>query len=192
MTKIWPRVKHEFREVLPPTIFFLITFHIVLLDRALMLREYGLHLSSMAVAAVMALLVAKVVLVADMLPFINRFPDQPLIYNVVWKTVIYVAASLVVHYLEHLTPLWWHAGSVTEGNRDLWHEIVWPHFWAIQLWLTVLIFVYCAARELIRVLGRERIVRIYFGHPGVPVSGGSEGEGRRGAATADVDRFGGR
>src|SRR5215468_4466605 len=101
MTKLWHTVKHEFLEVLPPTIFFLITFHIVLIDRALMLREYGLQVSSMATAAVMALLVAKVVLVADKLPFINRFPQKPLIYNVVWKTGIYVAASLVVHYPEH-------------------------------------------------------------------------------------------
>ena len=173
MTKLWHTVKHEFLEVLPPTIFFLVTFHIVLLDRALMLSEYGLHLSSMAAAAVMALLVAKVVLLADKLPFINRFPEKPLIYNEVWKTVIYVTASLFVHYLEHFSPLWWRTGSFAEGNRDLWREIVWPHFWAIQLWLVVLIFVYCAARELIRILGRERIVHIYFGHPVPRVAGGS-------------------
>ena len=173
MVKLWHTLKREFLEVLPPTIFFLITFHIVLLDRALMLREYGLQLSSMAAAAVMALLVAKVVLLADMLPFINRFPEKPLIYNVVWKTIIYVIASLFVHYLEHFIPLWWRTGSFTDGNRDLWREIVWPHFWAIQLWLVVLIFVYCAGRELVRILGRERVLHIFFGHPGARVSGGS-------------------
>src|SRR5215831_12869185 len=37
LERVWEVVTHEFREVLPPTIFFLITFHIVLLDRALML-----------------------------------------------------------------------------------------------------------------------------------------------------------
>src|SRR5215470_5129193 len=123
MTKLWHTVKHEFLEVLPPTIFFLITFHIVLLDRALMLREYGLRLSSAAAAAVMALLVAKVVLIADKLPFINRFPAKPLIYNVIWKTVIYVVASLFVHYLEHLIPLWWRGGDFGQANADLWREI---------------------------------------------------------------------
>src|SRR5262245_17200484 len=165
MSRLGHVIKHEFLEVLPPTIFFLITFHIVLIDRALMLREYGLRLSSMAAAAVMALLVAKVVLLADKLPFINRFPEKPLIYNVVWKTTIYVLASLFVHYLEHLVPLWWRSGEFADANRDLWHEIVWPHFWAIQLWLVVLIFVYCAMRELIRVVGRDRITHIFFGSP---------------------------
>jgi|SRR5262245_19073250 len=173
MTRLWHTLKHEFFEVLPPTIFFMITFNIVLLDRALMLREYGFRLTSVAAATVMALLVAKVVLIADKLPFINRFPEKPLIYNVVWKTIIYVAASLFVHYLEHLIPLWWRSGDLAEANRELWGEIVWPHFWAIQLWLTVLIFVYCAMRELIRVIGRERIVHMFFGGAGRPVSGGS-------------------
>ena len=35
-----------------------------------------------------ALLVAKVVLITDALPFVNRFPEKPLIYNVVWKTAL--------------------------------------------------------------------------------------------------------
>jgi hypothetical protein len=74
-------MRHEFFEALPPTIFFLISFNIVLIDRALMLRQYGLQLSSVAGASVLALLVAKVVLIADKLPIINRFPEKPLMYN---------------------------------------------------------------------------------------------------------------
>ena len=163
MQRCWHWLKHEFHAVLPPTIFFLIAFHIVVFDRRLMLREYDLPLSSIAEATVAALLIAKVVLITDTLPFINRFPDKPLIYNMVWKTVIYVAGALLIHYLEYLVPLWWRTGDVGVANRQLVHEIVWPHFWAIQLWLIVLLFVYCALRELIRALGREQIVDMVFG-----------------------------
>lgn len=130
MARIWAVIRHEFHEVLPPTIFFLVTFNIVLLDRALMLREYGLRVSS-------------------------------------------VAASLLAHYLEHLIPLWWRHGDFGEANGELWREIIWPHFWAIQLWLVVLIFVYCASRELIRVVGRERIQQMFFGHPVAAGRGGT-------------------
>ncbi len=45
MSKVWAKVKHEFHEVLPPTIFFFVSFHIVVLERALMVREYGFRLS---------------------------------------------------------------------------------------------------------------------------------------------------
>jgi len=45
----------------------------------------------------------------------------------------------------------------------LLNEIVWPHFWAIQLWLLVLLFFYCALRELVRALGADRVRRMFFG-----------------------------
>jgi hypothetical protein len=164
MNKVWAKVKHEFFEILPPTIFFFISFHIIVLDRALLAKEFGLHLSAVAGATIGALLVAKVVLIADMLPAINRFPEKPLIYNVLWKTVIYVSASVVAHYLEHLVPLWWRLGFLA-ANEHLWSELVWAHFWAVQLWLVVLIFVYCVMRELVRAIGRDRVLRIFFGTP---------------------------
>ena len=46
MQRCWHWLKHEFHAVLPPTIFFLIAFHIVVIDRRLMLREYGLPISA--------------------------------------------------------------------------------------------------------------------------------------------------
>ncbi len=74
-----------------------------------------------------------------------------------------VVASMFVHYLEHLIPVWWRAGGFGAANEHLWREIVWPHFWAIQLLLIVLIFLYCLARELIHVIGRDQVRKILFG-----------------------------
>ena len=95
MKGFWHWLKHEFHEVLPPTIFFLIAFHIVVFNRRLMLREYGLPLASITGATVAALLIGKIVLITDKFPFINRFSDKPLMYNVAWKTVIYVAGAIL-------------------------------------------------------------------------------------------------
>ena len=51
------------------------------------------------------------------------------------------------------------------ANRHLLDKVVWPHFWFIQIWLLVLFFLYCTMRELMRVLGRERVRAIFFGPP---------------------------
>jgi hypothetical protein len=163
MSDLRKRIRDELRDLLPPTIFFLVAFHIVVLSRALMLREYGVKASAVAGATVGALLVGKVVLIADHLPFVNRFPEKPLIYNVAWKTVIYLLGALVVHYLEHLVPVWWREGNLVAANHHLLKEVVWPHFWAIQLWLVVLLFVYCALREFVRAVGRREVMRMFFG-----------------------------
>lgn len=166
MKNVIARIMHEIREVLPPTIFFLIAFHLITVSRALMLRQYGVRISAFAGATVAALLVAKVVLIADHLPIVNRFPGKPLIYNVVWKTLIYVGAALMVHYLEHLLPVWWREGHFAAANRHLLDHVVWPHFWVIQLWLVVLLFVYCALREFVRAVGPAQVRTMFFGPAG--------------------------
>jgi hypothetical protein len=120
------------------------------------------------VATVTALLVAKVVMITDYFPLVNRFPDKPLIYNVIWKTVIYFAAWLVLRYAEHLFHFWRQTGNFAQANRRLLNEIVWPHFWGVQLWMLVLLLVFCAFRELIRALGSERITQMFFQHPAQP------------------------
>jgi hypothetical protein len=165
MEKILRTIKHEVLEVIPPTIFFFISFCLLILTRNLIARQYGIPLASFTEAAVGALIVGKVVLIADKFSFVNKFPQKPLLYNVVWKTLIYVLAAMVVRYVEHLIKFAQQYGGVGEGNLHLWNEMVWPRFWLIQMWLSVLFLIFCAFRELVRVIGREQIIRIFLGSP---------------------------
>src|SRR6184192_1282332 len=154
MTKLSTTLKKEFFELLPPTIFFFVALHIVAFVRVLALKGTGISpLSSMSIA-VAALILGKAVLLADMLPMVNRFPNKPLIYLLV---------ATLIHYLERLVDFWRQAGSLVAGNQKLLAEIVWPHFWAIQIILLVLIVMYCTIHELVRVIGREEVLRIFFG-----------------------------
>ena len=163
MTRLSTTLKKEFFELLPPTIFFFVALHIVAFIRVLMLKGTGISpLSSMSIA-VAALILGKAVLLADMLPMINRFPNKPLIYNVAWKTFIYLLMATFIHYVERLIDFWRQTGSFVAGNKELLEKIVWPHFWAIQILLLVLILMYCTIHELVRVIGKEKAMRIFFG-----------------------------
>jgi hypothetical protein len=75
---------------------------LVAVVRLLMTKGTGLPISTPIQVAVGALVLGKSVLIADMLPIINRYPDKPLAYNVEWKTAMYVLAALVIHYLERM------------------------------------------------------------------------------------------
>jgi hypothetical protein len=163
MTKLSTKLKEEFFKLLPPTIYFFVALHIVAFVRVLMLKGTGIAPSSTIKIAVAALILGKAVLLADMLPLINRFPNKPLIYNVAWKTLIYLVISAIIHYLERLIDFWRETGSFVAGNEKLLSLIIWPHFWAIQIILLVLIAMYCMMHELFRVIGREKALRIFFG-----------------------------
>lgn len=162
------KIKEEFVAILPPTIFFFITLHVIAVIRVLMAK--GSHfqpISSMSIA-VGALILGKSVLLADLLPSINRYPDKPLTYNVLWKTTIYSVVATLIHYLERLIDFSRQAGGVVAGNEKLLAEIVWAHFWAAEIVLLLLILVYCTARELIRVIGRQTALRLFFGPMPLP------------------------
>jgi hypothetical protein len=168
MHKILEKLKEEFFVILPPTIFFFVALHLLTFIRVLMTE--GSHyepLSTMSIA-VASLILGKAVLIADMLPPINRYPNKPLAYNIAWKTVIYLFMASVIHYVERLIDFARQAGGIVAGNEKLLAEIVWPHFWAIQIILFLLILVYCTARELARVMGREKMLRLFFGPTPVP------------------------
>jgi hypothetical protein len=163
MTKLLAKLKEEFLAMLPPTIFFFVALHLVAFIRVLIVKGTGLAPLSTISIAVAALILGKAVLIADMLPFINRYPEEPLIYNVAWKTAIYLLISAFIHYLERLVDFSRQAGGIVAGNAKLLAEIIWPHFWAVQIILLVLILMYCTARELVRVIGREKVLRTFFG-----------------------------
>ena len=167
MSKFWSGLKHEIKEAIPPFVFFFIAFHLIALTRSLMQAQYGIEASTVMNATIAALVVAKVVLLADLLPFVNRFPHKPLAWNIAWKTVIYMLASMLIVYLERLWEFHGKYGSIAAANSHMVEELVWPHFWAVQIWMCVLFLLYCTLRELSLVLGGPRMRALFLG----PLSG---------------------
>jgi len=168
MHKLIAKFKEEFFAILPPTIFFFVALHLLTFIRVLIARDSHFQpLSTMSIA-IASLILGKAVLIADMLPPINRYPNKPLAYNIAWKTVIYLLMASVIHYLERLIDFSRQAGGLVAGNEKLLAEIVWPHYLAVEIILFILILVYCTARELARVIGKEKMLRLFFGPMPLP------------------------
>ena len=163
MSRLSLKIKEEINVLIPPTIFFFIALHIVAFVRVLMLKATGIAFDTTVTVAVAALILGKAVVIADALPFINRYPDKPLVYNVAWKTTIYLLVALLVHYFERLVDFWRKTGGFIAGNEKMLAEMVWPHFWAIQIILAVMILIYCTMHELVRLLGAEKVQHMFFG-----------------------------
>jgi hypothetical protein len=125
MHKLLGKPKEEFFAILPPTLFFFVALHIVAIIRVLMAK--GSHFETMSTLSI------------AIGSLMNRYPEKPLVYNVAWKTPIYLLAASVIHYLERLIDFSRQAGGIVAGNEKLLAKIVWPHVWAVQILLFVLI-----------------------------------------------------
>ena len=85
--RIGRRFAHAFREVLPPTLFFLFSFNLIVFTTNLLVHDYWFKLSSFMVATTTALIVGKAVLVANHIRLIDRFRGAPLIQPILYKAL---------------------------------------------------------------------------------------------------------
>ena len=80
-------------------------------------------------------------------------------------TLFFCAGWLLIHYAEQAIYFWRATGNFAEANRWLFSEIVWPHLWGVQPWMLVLPLPFCAFRELVRSVGRDRKLALLFCAP---------------------------
>lgn len=162
--RIFAFVKHEFRQVLPPTIFFFVGFNIILFSKRLMLAEHLIQFSGFFIATMSALVVGKVVLVADKLPFLRRYDNAPLIRPILFKTVVYTFLVGTVRLLEAFIHYVAGGGEVGQGGfiDDILGRFSWDHFVAVQMWVFVLFLIYVTASEISNLLGDGELYRLFF------------------------------
>lgn len=155
-------LQHEFLEMLPPTIFFFVVFHIILFMRSLMAKQDDITVTSSTAATIGALLVGKSILIADALPLCHWFRQKRLIYNIAWRIGIYAIIVLLLQFLEELLPLLSKYGAISTASEYVIEEIRWPRFWAVHIILIVCLCVYTVATEVIGVIGRAQFIEIFF------------------------------
>lgn len=163
MRKVLAFLAEEFNAVLPPTLFFLIVFHVTAVTRGLMMESYGITPERSAMATIAALILGKVILVLNKFSFPNCFASRPLIFGILWKTLIFGLFGTMFQLAEEWVPLLFQYRSAALAYQHLLAEIIWPKFWANHIVLLLWLLVYCIVIELIRVLGAERVAELFLG-----------------------------
>jgi hypothetical protein len=158
---------HEMREILPPTIFFIVGFNLVVLTTNLILAQYKVAFASFILATTAALVVGKAVLVANNLPWLRSFDRAPVIWPILYKTLFYWAVVFVVRLLEHFVRFWIVERNPVGGGAFVRHVAAtfsWDRFAAIQIWIFVLFLVYVTASEFNELFGQGELGRVLFTH----------------------------
>jgi hypothetical protein len=163
INKILNKTKELLLEILPAFAFFLIMFYLLLVTKALILKHYGIATQSSAIAVISALIAAKVVLIANRIPLLNIYPRKPLIYNVVFKTIVFSIFTILFMLVEEFARLARTNGGCAAAWDKMTGDFTLPLFLARQAWTFILILLYCAGAELTRVIGKDKVMEIFLG-----------------------------
>ena len=161
--RIGARLLHEFREVLPPTIFFFVGFNFVVFTTNLLVAQYSVAVSNFMLATVAALVVGKAVLVANKMPLLRRYDRAPLIQPIPFKTAFYWITVFFARLIERFVHF-----SLIERNPpgDFFPYLIttfsWHRFSAISLWILVLFLIYVTASEFSQLFGPGELQRLFL------------------------------
>lgn len=161
MGRIWVVVVKEVKEAMPAMIFFLLLFHMICLTKAVVLDEFSFTALRAAAATMGALIAAKGILLVDMLPIARQFPGR-LIYQILWKTLLYGMMVLLLRFVEELIPLISKHGGLDSAMRAMLSEVDWPLFAVLGLWILGGLFLFSLASELAKEFGPDRVKAAIF------------------------------
>jgi len=132
--------------------------------RVLILAETGVWYLHLGVAFVEALIIAKVVLLGRMFAFSRRYEDRALYVSVAYKSALFGVLVVVFAIFEHIVTGLVKGQGVAGGLRELF--AVGGYELAARVLMLVVAFVpFFAFWELGRVLGMQRLARIFFSDP---------------------------
>lgn len=162
MGKVFKVIQRELGEALPPTVFFFILFHLVVLTNHLLLESYDLTPTRSVLATIGALIGGKAVLLANRFSFVNLFSDKPLIYNVLWRTLLYALCCCFFLVNEELISGLIHHRSIAEAVKRLETNLSTSILAAHFIWLFVALFLYNSFAALDSYLGQGTIRRLFL------------------------------
>lgn len=151
-------------HLLPPTLYFLITFNLISFSTNLAVHNSWFEVHSIVLSTTTALVVAKVVLVVDRVRVIDRYRGAPLILPILYKSVFYSIVVLLVRFIEKVVGFAIEAHGFGDVFRTLMQEFTWHRFVAVQIWIFLSFLVYVSASELNALVGEGQLGRLFFRH----------------------------
>lgn len=157
---IW--LKEEAISIFPAVVYFCIMFNLIYFTAGITLKAGEPRYFSYFSVTILALISAKVILIANAFPFINAFAKKPLIYNIVWKFVIYACLLILLWMAETIYHLEKY-DTFSQTLEQLSKELLSPIFLSTLIWLQVVFLSFIIFSELVRAVGKQKVKHLMFG-----------------------------
>ena len=123
-----PLWKREMKEVLSISTVFFVIFVLFLLMKKSLLDDYDINFYIISTALIASLILAKVVLIFDLLPLTKKTDNLLNIYRVFLRSLIYIFGYIVFTFLEHLIKELIDGESYSQALKATVHHLFSPAF----------------------------------------------------------------
>jgi hypothetical protein len=160
--KIFKKIFEEIKIILRTTTYFAIVFVLMMVMKKLYLKDYDIEFTGLSQAIIGALVMAKVIILMELIslgPWVQR---KPPIVDVIIRTLLYTLGVLIVVLLEkafedrHKADGYGEAISYVLSHRDIYHV------WATTIGAAGSIFVYNSFSVVQRTMGKNGLAKLFF------------------------------
>ena len=156
------KLKHEIRKIGSLTLFFLFCFGYIILIIKLFLAEYNVDIYVFSKVIISALVAAKAVAIMDMTPLLNRYDDSPRYIRVLYKTVIYTLAVLIIAVIENLFHSYMQTKGIETALKLFFETRNFNHFLASISCISVVFLIHNIFQEIDQYLGKGNLLKLFF------------------------------
>ncbi|HEV7479326.1 MAG TPA: hypothetical protein VGO05_03460 [Roseiarcus sp.] len=167
----------EFRRFLVLFFYLWILFGVFVLNQGVVLREHGINFAMQGFAFFNALVFAKVVMLFEVFDPGRWLRKRPLIYPILYESVLLTVLFLVAHVLEKTIEGLIRGKPLTESMPLLTGAGL-PGFLSIAVILFIALIPFFGLRNLSLAMGEGRLYAMIFANPSA-----QDGERRSGAAS---------
>jgi hypothetical protein len=152
----------ELKSFIGIFIYLWVVFMVFLIHEWIVLANNGISFRFYGLAAINALVLAKIMLIAEKLRLAERFEKGPLIYPILYKSALFTALLLLAYVVEEVLIGVIRGNGIAESMPHIGGGTV-TGFIAIAIVMCVALMPFFAFREIGRAVGPEAFRSLIFG-----------------------------
>ena len=155
------RALHEATQFFWIFLYLWLCFALFVLYKSLILAQHDIDYAGYGVAFVKALVLGKVIVIAEGLNVADKHKDKPLIYPTLYKSIVFFVILVVFSILEHVVRGLFKDEALAESLSGMGGGSL-PAILAGGLVMFVTLVPFFAFREIGRVLGENKLYHLFF------------------------------
>jgi len=155
------RALEEVKKISVMFLYLFLLFGLFRIHESIILTEHQIPLSNYGFALVNALILAKVMLVAENLHLGSRFQGSPLVYPILLKSIVFAIVLICFHILENVIVGMWHGMTMVQSIPGVGGGGLKGVF-SVGAILAVALVPFFAFREISRVVGASKLLSLVF------------------------------